>query len=137
YRESLAKAGYDPAEFQVVANYHLGLVERAEQASGADQYIYRYLAFLERANANQKAALDTQQYAAYASGDVLSKDVVETRENRAVVGTPQQCIDRIGHLAEACGLTGWMFHINYGGVPHERVLEQMHLFAAEVAPALA
>jgi len=137
YRESLAGAGYDPAEFQIVANYHLALVEREDQLSGADQYLYRYLDFLERANANQKSELDRQQYSAYATGDALSKDVKELRERRAVVGTPQQCVDRIGELADACGLTGWMFHINYGGVPHERVVEQMHVFAAEVAPAFS
>ncbi len=137
YRESLAKAGHDPADFQVLANYHLAIVDREEQLAGCDEYIFRYLHFLEQANNSQPAWLDPQQYAAYASGAALGKDVQELRDHRAVLGTPQQCIDRIGELADECGLTGWMFHINYGGVPQQRVIDQMHLFAAEVAPVFA
>lgn len=133
YRESLAAAGYDPADFQIVANYHLAIVSREDQLSGADQYIFRYLEFLDQTDANQKAVLDKQQYGAY---EALERDAQQLREHRAVVGTPQQCIDRIGELGEACGLSNWMFHINYGGVPHERVIEQMHLFAEEVMPVM-
>lgn len=136
YRDSLVAAGHDPADFQIVANYHLALVPDEEQTGGADRYISRYLEFLADTESKQPY-LDKRQYAAYASGDALAKDVEQTRKHRAVVGTPQQCIDRIGELAEACGMTSWMFHINYGGVPHERVVEQMHLFAEEVMPAFA
>lgn len=134
YREALAEAGHDPSEFHVLGNYHLALVEDEPQSADVDQYIYRYLDFLNSIQTNQKQHLDAKQYAAYESGETLWKDAQELRDKRAVVGTPQQCIDRIGELSAACGLTGWMFHINYGGVPHERVIEQMHLFAEEVMP---
>ena len=135
YRQSLAEAGHDPQQFQVLGNYHLAIVEDERQISVMDRYIYRYLDFLNAINSNQKYQLDKKQYAAYESGETLWQDAQELRNNRAVVGTPQQCMDRIGELSEACGLTGWMFHINYGGVPHERVIDQMHLFAEEVIPA--
>jgi alkanesulfonate monooxygenase SsuD/methylene tetrahydromethanopterin reductase-like flavin-dependent oxidoreductase (luciferase family)/SAM-dependent methyltransferase len=137
YRESLATAGHDPANFQVVANYHLAIVEREAELAGVEQYIDRYLKFLDWADVHQHAALDSKQYAAYASREAPSNRAQEVREHRAVVGTPQQCIDRIGELAEACGISGWMFHINYGGMPHERVRDQMHLFAERVIPAFA
>jgi hypothetical protein len=38
-------------------------------------------------------------------------------------------------LAESVGVTGWMFHINYGMQPHERVKEQMHQLHEEIVPA--
>ena len=66
----------------------------------------------------------------------MSRDVEDMRRHRTVIGTPDQCIERMSELAEACGLTGWMFEISYGGVPYERVTEQMQLFAAEVMPRL-
>jgi len=52
-----------------------------------------------------------------------------------VIGTAAQCIDRIGELSKACGIDGWMFHINYGGVPEERVMEELQLLKADVMPA--
>ena len=134
YREALAAAGYDPAEFQVLGNYHLAIAESEQAVSDSDQYLFRYLDFLNHVNANQRASLDSSQYGAYENSEVLWRDAMELREHRAVLGTPQQCIERIGQLAEACGLTGWMFHINYGGVPHEQVVDEMHLFAEEVRP---
>lgn len=134
YREALAKAGHDPSEFQVLGNYHLALVEDERQSAEVDGHIFRYLDFLNSIQTNQKQHLDSKEYAAYESGETLWKDAQELRDNRAVVGTPQQCVEKIGELSEACGLTGWMFHINYGGAPHERVIDQMHLFAEEVMP---
>lgn len=134
YRESLAKAGHDPSQFQVLGNYHLAIAESEQVITDMDSYIYRYLDFIEGLNAKQNNALDKQQYAAYRSGETLWHSACELRNTRAVVGTPQQCIDRIGELAERCDLTGWMFHVNYGGVPHERVIEQMHMFADRVMP---
>jgi alkanesulfonate monooxygenase SsuD/methylene tetrahydromethanopterin reductase-like flavin-dependent oxidoreductase (luciferase family) len=64
-------------------------------------------------------------------------DVAEMRAKRTIIGTPAQCRERIAELAEACGLTGWMFHLNYGKVPAERVLDEMEIFAHEVMPAFA
>ncbi|TWU26038.1 LLM class flavin-dependent oxidoreductase [Bythopirellula polymerisocia] len=134
YRESLAKAGHDVSNFQILGNYHLALVEDERQSEQIDGHIFKYLNFLNSIQTNQKQHLDTTHYAAYESGETLWKDAQELRDNRAVTGTPQQCIDRIEELSAACGLTGWMFHINYGGVPHERVIDQMHMFAEEVMP---
>ena len=62
---------------------------------------------------NQPTPLDTKQYAAYISGDTLWKDAQELRDHRAVVGTPQQCIDRIGELAEAVRAEGMKYGISY------------------------
>ena len=137
YRDALAEAGYEPASYQVIANYHLALVSSEGELRDAEQYLFRYLDFLADAESKQKSYLDKQQYAAYAPAEARSRDVEDVRAHCAVVGTAQQCIDRIAELAEACGLSGWMFHINYGGVPHERVIEQMHLFAEDVMPTFA
>ncbi len=134
YRDSLAKAGHDPGQFQILGNYHLAILEDERRSEQVDGYIFQYLNFLNSLQTNQKQHLDSKQYAAYESGETLWKDAQELRDNRAIVGTPQQCIDRIGELSAACGLTGWMFHINYGGVPHERVIDLMHMFAEEVMP---
>ena len=124
YRDALEKSGRDPAAFQVLANYHLAILNQADPADSHDEYFYRYLAFVAETSA--KGKLDPSAYAAYRPGSGMFRDVEEMRRHRTVIGTTQQCVDRMGTLARECGLDGWMFHVNYGGIPHERVAEQMH-----------
>lgn len=132
YRDTLEKSGRDPAQHQVIANYHLAMFPAGSDTSTADQYFYNYLKFLHASNT--ATALDAKGYSHYKPGEGLYDDIKEMRRSRTVIGTTQECVDRIGELAEACGLNGWMFHINYGGVPGERVVEQMHLLRDEVVP---
>lgn len=134
YRESLQAAGFDPRGFRVLANYHLALVARERDLPGADQYFYNYLRFVQ--NTNRARNLDATAFAAYRPGQGLYRDVEEMRRSRTVIGTVGQCVERIGELSRECGgLDGWMFHLNYGGVPLERVEEQLHLLRGEVLPA--
>ena len=68
--------------------------------------------------------------------EATEQDIEEMRRNRTVIGTPQQCIERMSELGEACGLSGWSFEISYGGMPPEMTRDQMQLFAEEVIPVL-
>lgn len=135
YRAELERAGHDPARFQVVANYHLAVASGEAQLADADRYFHNYLEFLHRTS--NPRALDKDDYSAYGRGGGLYSDIEEMRQERTVMGTPQQCIDKIGDLSRACGLTGWMFHINYGGVPEERVVEQLHALKTQVVSAFS
>lgn len=133
YRETLARHGYDPSRFEVLANYHLYLTEREDGAASADQYLFSYLAFLARTSEMRK--LDSKTYRQYAADGAMVKDVRQMRDERTIIGTPRQCVERLGELADACGLTGWMFHLNYGGIPAGRVIDELHAFARDVMPA--
>ncbi|MEO6043458.1 MAG: LLM class flavin-dependent oxidoreductase [Tepidiformaceae bacterium] len=135
YRQALAQAGHDPTRFQVIANYHLAVADDERLLVAADQYFFNYLDFLARTSNPRR--LDQNDYNAYQRGGGLYADIQEMREERTVMGTPDRCVNRIGALSEACGLTGWMFHINYGGVPEERVIEQLQLLKGSVIPAFA
>jgi alkanesulfonate monooxygenase SsuD/methylene tetrahydromethanopterin reductase-like flavin-dependent oxidoreductase (luciferase family) len=56
----------------------------------------------------------------------------------AIVGTPEQVIERIMHIKESCGYQDFMFTSWFegGGYRTEEVEEQMQLFASEVMPVL-
>ena len=139
YREELADAGHDPDAFEVLGTYHLSIVERESQLEGADQYFYNYLNFIQNTGKERtgvKEALAGEANRAYQTGEGLYKDIEAMRRQRTVIGTPQQCIERMSELAEACGLTGWSFEISYGGMPPEMTRDQMQLFAEEVIPVL-
>ena len=61
----------------------------------------------------------------------------EVRENVAVIGTPEHCIERIKWLREEFGLAELICWFNPGGLmPSETVLRSMDRFVARVAPTL-
>jgi alkanesulfonate monooxygenase SsuD/methylene tetrahydromethanopterin reductase-like flavin-dependent oxidoreductase (luciferase family) len=58
------------------------------------------------------------------------------RENRAVIGTPDQCAARIKEFQEQ-GIDYFGCNFDFGGMEHEKVLHSMELFAREVMPRLS
>jgi alkanesulfonate monooxygenase SsuD/methylene tetrahydromethanopterin reductase-like flavin-dependent oxidoreductase (luciferase family) len=59
----------------------------------------------------------------------------EVRENVAIIGTPEHCIERITWLREEFHLSELICWFNPGGlIPHETVLTSMSRFAAHVMP---
>ena len=135
YRQALARVGHDPSRHQVLANYHFAIARSDAEAAEAERYFYTYLDFLHRSARPRR--LDATAYAAYRPGEGIYGDLDEMRRSRSVIGAPSHCAARMAELAEACGLDGWMFHLNYGGVPEARVVEQLTILRDEVLPLLA
>jgi alkanesulfonate monooxygenase SsuD/methylene tetrahydromethanopterin reductase-like flavin-dependent oxidoreductase (luciferase family) len=51
------------------------------------------------------------------------------------VGTPDQVIERIKILQQEAGVNYYIGWFNFGGMPNDKVLRSMELFANEVMPA--
>ena len=54
-------------------------------------------------------------------------------ENRAIIGTPDQCVAKIKELREQ-GIEYFICFFSFGGIPHQKVMRSMELFASEVMP---
>ena len=54
-------------------------------------------------------------------------------ENRAVIGSPEQCVAKILEL-EAQGIEYFGCNCDLGGISHEKVRRSMDLFSKEVMP---
>ncbi len=54
-------------------------------------------------------------------------------ENVTLFGSPAQITDRIARLQEN-GIQNIIFFVNFGGIEHQKVLDSLTLFAAEVMP---
>ena len=55
--------------------------------------------------------------------------------NRAIIGTPDQCVAGIKAL-QAHGVDYFGCNFDFGGMEHQKVLRSMALFSAEVMPRL-
>jgi alkanesulfonate monooxygenase SsuD/methylene tetrahydromethanopterin reductase-like flavin-dependent oxidoreductase (luciferase family) len=57
--------------------------------------------------------------------------------DRVAYGTPDMVVDRLRHLRDALGVSGFIMESNVGGrIPLDRVLDSIRLYAQEVAPRL-
>jgi len=54
----------------------------------------------------------------------------------AVVGSPQQVLDRVGHFVNVLGLDRMIFMFDLGGIPDEVLYPTIELFGAEVIPGI-
>jgi alkanesulfonate monooxygenase SsuD/methylene tetrahydromethanopterin reductase-like flavin-dependent oxidoreductase (luciferase family) len=61
----------------------------------------------------------------------------EVLKERVVFGTPQQVVERLRHLQQALGLSGFIIEPNVGGlIPAELIDHSIQLFTQDVAPEL-
>ena len=56
-------------------------------------------------------------------------------ENRAIIGTPDQCVAKLKEL-RAQGIEYFVCNIAFGIMEHRKVMNSMELFAREVMPRL-
>ena len=57
-------------------------------------------------------------------------------ENRAIIGTPDQCAEKIALLREQ-GIEYFGCNFDFGGMEHDKAMRSMSLFAREVMPRFA
>jgi alkanesulfonate monooxygenase SsuD/methylene tetrahydromethanopterin reductase-like flavin-dependent oxidoreductase (luciferase family) len=60
----------------------------------------------------------------------------EMRKATQPIGTPDEIIDRIANLQRVISLGEVVIHVCYGGMPHEKAIKSMRLFAEKVLPAV-
>jgi alkanesulfonate monooxygenase SsuD/methylene tetrahydromethanopterin reductase-like flavin-dependent oxidoreductase (luciferase family) len=123
YRDGLREGGHDPATHQVLGMFPTYVAPTDEEARAvAEKYWANWtvLAFGERGSDILKA---------------LSYERV-TAEARCLFGSPETCRQAVRRLRDELGLTHVATVQHFGGMPQERVLDSMRLFAREVAAPL-
>jgi alkanesulfonate monooxygenase SsuD/methylene tetrahydromethanopterin reductase-like flavin-dependent oxidoreductase (luciferase family) len=60
-----------------------------------------------------------------------------TTNGPAVVGSPDEVVDRLGHLSEKLKVTTHLLYMDMGGMPQDELFEAIDLVGAKVIPQLA
>jgi alkanesulfonate monooxygenase SsuD/methylene tetrahydromethanopterin reductase-like flavin-dependent oxidoreductase (luciferase family) len=115
FRDSFADGGGDPRDATVPFGLHTYVADSFEQAvADARPAMERYVR--------------TRLYARQRPFETLvQKDLV-------AYGSPEDVI-RVARVYEQAGLTDFLAIMNFGGLPHARVLRSMQLMAQHVLPA--
>jgi alkanesulfonate monooxygenase SsuD/methylene tetrahydromethanopterin reductase-like flavin-dependent oxidoreductase (luciferase family) len=117
YKKSYREAGHDESKINIPLAIHTFVAETREEAEQA-------------ARGHLNLYLDTRQYGRSAQFEDL-----EERE-QLLIGSPEDVIARLLKYQEA-GCDHVMMLMNFGGLPHEKVLKSMELVAEKVMPAFA
>lgn len=125
YRERLESAGHDPDEIPLPLNrfvYVAETTERARQEMGA-----AVNDFLDRPASVIRDFLGSR--ASDLGEEMLFEEVF-------ICGDAEHCAERIEGLRESVGAREMLVTFNYFTMPHERCLDSMERFTAEVLPRL-
>jgi alkanesulfonate monooxygenase SsuD/methylene tetrahydromethanopterin reductase-like flavin-dependent oxidoreductase (luciferase family) len=137
YTEALRQAGIDPQERDIVGAYHLYCGDNADQVRAvAEPALRAYQSFTKGADLLRSAERDPVQYKAW-QGFFENRATItfeQMRATRAVMGTADECVERLAQLREQYGLNTFIFEVNYGALPHAEVLRSLRRFAKEVMP---
>lgn len=68
------------------------------------------------------------------AGDAQNR--FEMRKATQPIGTPDEIIDKLANLQRVISLDKIVVHVCYGGMPHEKAIKSMRLFAEKVLPAV-
>ncbi len=137
YRDNLRAHGHDPATKEVMAVYHMYCADtEAEVADIADPALARYQAFTKATDLSRQAFRDPVAYKDW-KGFFENRETItldQMKATRAVIGRPEECIERVAMLTERFGITQLCFEVNFGALPHARVMDSLHRFATQVMP---
>ncbi len=115
YKNTYREAGHDEKKVSIPLALHTYVAETTEEA-------------IATAKPHLDLYLDTRMY-----GKSATYEDLRDRE-QALIGSPKDVIEMIKKYQDA-GCDHIMMLMNFGGLPHEKVLKSMELIAKEVMPA--
>jgi alkanesulfonate monooxygenase SsuD/methylene tetrahydromethanopterin reductase-like flavin-dependent oxidoreductase (luciferase family) len=79
----------------------------------------------------QKWGLSGENTPAAANPEAIDVD------SQFILGSSEECIERLGELRENLGMTHFMFKPHWPGLSHRDAMHQLEWFGTEVIPGLA
>jgi len=136
YRSSFASSGA-PGKPRVMMVLHCVIDEDRQAAKDrAWAGMQHYLAVF-REIASWWAGRDEAQYKRYetlpALIDAMTWDKVE-REHRAIVGDPDEALDKVQYIVDKFGECEMSFQVHFGGITPDQAIQSIRLFAEKVNP---
>ncbi|MFI6442574.1 LLM class flavin-dependent oxidoreductase [Streptomyces sp. NPDC050759] len=140
YREGRAAAGHDPDTGDVHFSYGCYLADDADEAYERGKLYSEYTngKLLEAVSGWSRTR--SEQYPGYEKiVERISGGSFDTSlaEDKALVGTPQQVVERLGRIREWYGDVTISLQVISGNMPYEESARTMELFAEKVMPHFA
>ncbi len=122
YKRAAAQAGHDPSKLTVASHSH-GFIAK-DNETAADKFF----------PSTQQAMNVLGKERGWGHYDRATFDAARSFEGALYVGDPETVAQKIIHLRKKVGITRFMLHVPVGTMPHEDVMNAIHLLGTEVAP---
>jgi alkanesulfonate monooxygenase SsuD/methylene tetrahydromethanopterin reductase-like flavin-dependent oxidoreductase (luciferase family) len=122
YREGMEEAGASAIGLQVMGYMPVYVGETPERARAEAEPAW-----------NRTRQLSDEHRPTSPTADPLTYDMACT-SSRAIFGDPAMCRAHVERIRGELGLDRLALRFDFGGLPQDRVLSSMRLFATEVAP---
>ena len=138
YREKLAQAGHDPKKGKLSVTLPIYVSEDRHKTDGVlkdtiNSYIKSAQAMLTSPAANRAAAVNPR--IARMQEGIGKLNYEQVLQDNTVIGTPEECVERLNQFQELFGAQEYSGWFNIGGrLPHDVVTKSMQLFAEKVMP---
>lgn len=124
YRESVQRAGHEPAHLPVSINSHGFIAESSRKA--ADESFGPFVTTMNRIGRERGwPPMTRQQF-----------DAQRTLRGALVVGSPEEIIEKILFQHDVFEHQRFLLQITVGSMPHRNVLRAIELLGTEVAPVV-
>ncbi len=136
YRDTLASLGKTAAGLDLPALVHIYVDDNDERGwSVGAEHSMRYGASLVTLGTPvQKGGALSREYEHYREFGEGGRVIKENRQELMLFGNPDTVAKKIEWMRDELGVNYIMCWMNMGGLPQEKVLRSMDLFAAEVLP---
>lgn len=134
YHEALLEAGHRIEDHRVHGTFHM-YVDRSEAAAIAAtrEPMLRYVQYFADATAGDRWSKDYAGYQGLSAKVMSLKDYDLLYDRRVLIGDPARLHDTLAMILEA-GITELSLVTILPGLPQEKILDSLRLFAAEVMP---
>ncbi|MFD6156658.1 LLM class flavin-dependent oxidoreductase [Nocardia sp. NPDC060256] len=141
---AIAIIGGQPARFKPLVDlYHRALAEGGHEKQPVAVHAHGYIA-----DTDEQAVADFYEPYALAMSVIgrergwgpMTKaqfDGLRSKEGSLFVGTPDYVAEKIADIRDTLGLDRFMLHTSVGTLPHEKVLHNIELLGAKVAPQVS
>jgi alkanesulfonate monooxygenase SsuD/methylene tetrahydromethanopterin reductase-like flavin-dependent oxidoreductase (luciferase family) len=141
YRDALAEVESPYTADRVVVARAMYAAETTEQARREAEIPFMWFKQTGQevsAPPGRRADLLPEEFAAYRSrySPDARFDYAALCDDVMLFGSPDHIAERIGLLRDS-GVENLIFFVNFGGIEHQKVLDSLELFAAEVMPQFA
>lgn len=88
--------------------------------------------------ARERSALRYQTYKSWGLSGQHTPTQTPTIDvdQQFILGSPDECVDRLGQLRDELGMTDFLFKSHWPGFPHVEAMRQLERFGTEVVPRL-
>ena len=132
-RYQLLSAWAPPAELAAThAMFASAMAEQGKAGVPFDFPCIRHVFVGETDEAAQRDGWEAVEY--YMKSTALFRPIGAHERDEMIFGSPDTCAERLERLARASGVNYVLCWMNFGGMPQERVIGSMKLFAHQVLP---